>query len=121
MKHLLLCGLAVSLLAPGGFGQDSATKEQIRLQVEVSRNGAVTDTWTVRTTVGTAVTIPITSQPTLSLTPTRVDAETLNVRIDAKASTAKQPAELDLRGHEPGSVSMALGRDSIELKMSLLR
>lgn len=93
-RSLLLVGVVVLCLVPGLTAQNTGpVSQEIGLQFEISRNGAVIARPSIVVAAsGTRATVPLAGGTTFSVTPTRIDADT--VRLSLELTVGKEAVEV---------------------------
>lgn len=91
-RSLLLVGVVILCVVPGLRAQNTSNQE-IGLEFEISKNGAVIARPSiVVATSGTKATVPLIGGTTFSVTPTRIDADT--VRLALELTVGKEAVEV---------------------------
>ena len=128
-KARFLFAAIVLCLAPVALAQHAPVpKERFRLRFEVSKNGAVVAQRLFRIESGRASTIVLTSGTTFTLTPSRIDANTVRVDCESKVEAVTprvrrvfQHSRFNLQGRHPGFSSFSFGGDSYEIRATVER
>jgi hypothetical protein len=140
-KFPSLCAAVVLSLAPVVVAQSAqVTKEQFRLQFEISKNGTVLQQPILKIAARSAGAIVLNDGPTLelhpddktrlifTLTPSRIDANAVRVDCDITIESvtpqlwrAFRMVRFNLRGHQQESRSFTFGRDSFDVTAAVAR
>lgn len=121
-KCLSLCAaLVLSLAAIVGAQDAQVAKEQFRLQFEISKNGTVVARPVLKLEAGKAGSIALNDGLTFTLTPSRIDANTVRITCNVEIDNARPQLRFDLRGQEQGSGSITFGGDSFDIKAAVTR
>jgi hypothetical protein len=118
-KCLTLCAALVLSLAAVVGAQDD--KERFRLQFEISKNGTVVADPILRLQAGNAGKIVLNDGLTFTVTPSRIDTDTIRITCNVEIDNARPQLRFDLRGQEQGSGSIIFGSDSYEIKVAVTR
>ena len=90
-RSVLLVGVVVLCLVPGLTAQNAG--QEIGLQFEISKSGTVIARPSIVVAAsGTKATVPLVGGTTFSVTPTRIDADT--VRLSLELTVGKEAVEV---------------------------
>jgi len=118
-RLLLLCSFVFALVAPNVFAQGTHADEVV-LQFEIHKDGAVLGRPVLRMRIGHEATLAVNNVPTFTVSPSRPDAQTVMIVCEFKAADAKPILRMKLRGQEQNTAKVLIGNDSFELRAAVL-
>jgi hypothetical protein len=119
MKSLVaFCAFAVALAGPRMAAQ-TGHADQIVIQFEIQKNGAVVAKPTLRMKADGQATVTIDNGPAFTVVPTQTDPQTFILVLEFKRPDASPTIRMKLKGQEPNSATVTVGKDSFEIKASV--
>lgn len=119
-RGLLLFGLFVLLLVRPVGAQVSPSSD-IGLQCEVSKDGAVVASPSLRIAAGETGTITLGDELKVTFKVARIDAHQVRVAVDTKTEAGANAMTLTLRDQEAGTATIPAGKATFGLKVSVLK
>jgi hypothetical protein len=119
MKRLIaLCSFAVAVAGYSVVAQ-TGHADEVLIQFEIQKNGTLLGKPSLRMKNGGEATVTINNGPAFTVVPTQTDPQTFMLVLEFNRPDAKPTLRMKLKGEEPNSATVAVGKDSFDIKASI--